>query len=170
MTSRITRAIIAAVSIAGLGAIAASAAPPLPGAARGIEPIQYDRYGNQPAPGYGAQNPPAPYGYDNRDRDRNDDRDRDRDRDYRGGPHKWRAGEVLPPQLLGRVVADWEDRGLSRPPGGHQWMRVGLQFVLVRGSDRKIARVVGPWRYAVAQPMDHSVPSAPTSLASWRSR
>jgi Ni/Co efflux regulator RcnB len=63
------------------------------------------------------------------------------DRDFRRGP-KWRPGEVLPGQFLNRAVDDWEDRGLSRPPGGHQWVRVGEQFILVRGRDRMIARVL----------------------------
>ena len=88
---------------------------------------------------YGAQNPP--YGYD-RDRDRYDERDRGYgyDRDFRG--HKWRPGEVLPPDLMGRVVPDWEERGLSRPPGGHEWVRIGYQFILVRDRDRMIARIL----------------------------
>ena len=106
----------------------------LPSQLRGLGLIQY-----------GAQNPP-PYGYDNRGYD-NRGYDRDRgglgygERDYRGG-HKWRPGEVLPPELLGRAVYDWEERGLSRPPGGHEWVRVGLQFVLVRDRDRMIARIL----------------------------
>ena len=85
--------------------------------------------------------------YDNDNRpfpqqDRNYNQDRQYgDRDFRGGP-KWRPGQVLPGQFLNRVVEDWEDRGLSRPPGGHQWVRVGEQFILVRGRDRMIARVL----------------------------
>jgi len=85
--------------------------------------------------------------YDNDNRpfpqqDRNYNQDRQYgDRDFRGGP-KWRPGQVLPGQLLNRVVDDWEDRGLSRPPGGHQWVRVGEQFILVRGRDRMIARIL----------------------------
>ena len=63
------------------------------------------------------------------------------DRNFRGGP-KWRPGEVIPGQLLSRVVGDWEERGLMRPPGGHQWVRVGEQFILVRGRDRMISRVL----------------------------
>ena len=137
MAIRISSALIAACLMT-LGASASFAAP-LAGNARGLELVQYDRYGNPPAPyGYGAQNAPPPYGYDNRDRYD----DRDRDRDFRGGPRKWVPGEVLPPQLLGRVVVDWEERGLSRPPNGHQWVRVGLQFILVRNGDRKIARIL----------------------------
>ena len=128
MSIRIAPAVIAAcVLMLGASGAVAHASPT---GARGFELAQYDRYGS----------PPPPYGYDERDRDRYDDRDRDRD--YRGGPHKWRPGEVMPPQLLQRVVFDWEERGLSRPPSGHQWVRVGLQFILVRGSDRKIARIL----------------------------
>src|SRR6266853_118869 len=85
--------------------------------------------------------------YDNDNRpfpqqDRNYNQDRQHgDRDFRGGP-KWRPGQVLPEQFLNRVVDDWEERGLSRPPGGHQWVRVGEQFILVRGRDRMIARIL----------------------------
>ena len=78
--------------------------------------------------------------YQDRQQDRNYNQDRG-DRDYRGGP-KWRPGQVLPGQFLNRVVGDWEERGLSRPPGGHQWVRVGEQFILVRGRDRMVARVI----------------------------
>ncbi len=85
------------------------------------------------------------YENDNRpfpQQDRNYNQDRQyADRDFRGGP-KWRPGQVLPGQFLNRVVDDWEERGLSRPPGGHQWVRVGEQFILVRGRDRMIARVL----------------------------
>jgi len=63
------------------------------------------------------------------------------DRDFRGRP-KWRPGQVLPGQFLNRVVTDWEERGLSRPPSNHQWVRVGEQFILVRESDRMIARIL----------------------------
>ena len=85
--------------------------------------------------------------YDNDNRpspqqDRNYNQDRQYgDRDFRGGP-KWRPGQVLPGEFLNRVVDDWEERGLSRPPGGHQWVRVGEQFILVRGRDRMIARIL----------------------------
>ena len=87
----------------------------------GLQQVQYDRY-----------------------QDRRSDRDdrgfRD-DRDFRGGA-KWRPGEVLPGRFLDRVVGDWEERGLSRPPGGHEWVRVGQQFILVRVGDRMIARIL----------------------------
>jgi Ni/Co efflux regulator RcnB len=85
------------------------------------------------------------YDNDNRpfpqqDRSYNQDRQYG-DRDLRDH-QKWRPGEVLPGQLLNRVVDDWEDRGLSRPPSGHQWVRVREQFILVRGRDRMIARIL----------------------------
>jgi len=75
------------------------------------------------------------------DRDRDQRRDDYNDRDSRG-PHKWRPGEVIPGRFLNRVVDDWEERGLSRPPGGHHWVRVGEQFILVRERDRMIARIL----------------------------
>ena len=80
--------------------------------------------------------------YQDRQQDQNYNQDRQySDRNSRGGA-KWRPGEMIPGQLLNRVVGDWEERGLSRPPGGHQWVRVGEQFILVRGRDRMIARVI----------------------------
>ena len=79
--------------------------------------------------------------YQDRQQDRNYNQDRQYgDRDFRGP--KWRPGQVIPGQFLNRVVGDWEERGLSRPPGGHQWVRVGEQFILVRGRDRMVARVI----------------------------
>jgi Ni/Co efflux regulator RcnB len=76
-----------------------------------------------------------------RDRDQDQRRDDYNGRDSRPG-QKWRPGEVIPARFLNRVVNDWEERGLSRPPGGHQWVRVGEQFILVRGRDRMIARIL----------------------------
>ena len=54
----------------------------------------------------------------------------------------WRAGDVLPADLFNYIVEDWERRGLERPPGGHFWVRVDPQFILVRERDRMIARIV----------------------------
>jgi len=86
--------------------------------------------------------PPDQNYYQDRQRDQNYNQDpRYSDRNFRGGP-KWRPGEVIPGQLLGRVVGDWEERGLMRPPGGHEWVRVGEQFILVRERDRMISRVI----------------------------
>jgi Ni/Co efflux regulator RcnB len=67
-------------------------------------------------------------------------RDGYNDRDYR--EPKWHPGQVVPGQFLNWVVSDWEERGLSRPPSGHQWIRVGQQFLLVRASDRIIAGIL----------------------------
>jgi Ni/Co efflux regulator RcnB len=157
MTISISPAIMAAFLITGLG-VTASLPAAAQGHARGLELIQYDRYGNQPPPyGYGAQNPP-PNAYDNRNQpppygygaqnpppnaydNRYQGQYGNDDRDYRGGA-LWRPGQVLPPESLNRVVFDWEERGLSRPPGGHEWVRVGLQFILVRQRDRMIARIL----------------------------
>jgi Ni/Co efflux regulator RcnB len=93
---------------------------------------------------YDNDNRPFPQQDQNYNQDRQQDRNYNQDRQYgeRRGGSKWRPGEVLPGQLLNRVVGDWEERGLSRPPGGHQWVRVGEQFILVRGRDRMIARVL----------------------------
>ena len=80
--------------------------------------------------------------YEDRQQDQNYNQDRQYgDRDFRGR-QKWRPGQVLPGQFLNRVVTDWEERGLSRPPSDHQWVRVGEQFILVRGRDRMIARIL----------------------------
>jgi Ni/Co efflux regulator RcnB len=107
---------------------------------------QYRGYGNDDGRSYGQQdqsgrpndgsaNPGRQY------QDRGfTDRDGYNDRESRG--FKWRPGQILPEQFFNRVVNDWEERGLSRPPGGHQWVRVGQQFVLVRGQDRMIARIL----------------------------
>jgi len=145
MKTSISPVVLAAFLITGLAVTASLPAAAAHRDTRGLELIQYDRYGNQPPPyGYGAQAPPPGYdrGYDNRDYD---NRDRGQygydNRDYRGGA-LWRPGQVLPPELLNRVVFDWEERGLSRPPGGHEWVRVGFQFILVRQRDRMIARIL----------------------------
>src|SRR5258708_3003148 len=80
--------------------------------------------------------------YQDREKDQNYYKDREYGEwNFRGGA-KWRPGEVIPGEFLNRVVEDWEERGLSRPPGGHQWVRVGEQFILVRARDRMVARVL----------------------------
>ena len=101
-----------------------------------LQHIQYDRYPDQrrggdypPAPPYAGEQRDGYYPYPPRD---------SYDRDY----PLWRPGDVLPPQLLNFVVDDWEPRGLERPPGGHLWVRVREQFILVRESDRMISRVI----------------------------
>ena len=94
---------------------------------------QQEQYGR---PNDGAANPGRQY----QDRGFND-RNGYNDRESRVG-FKWRPGQVLPEQFFNRVVTDWEERGLSRPPNGHQWVRVGQQFILVRGQDGMIARIL----------------------------
>ncbi len=114
---------LTALAMLGLGASAQALEP----AAQHLraQHVQYDR---------GPDRGPGDYRGDRDQRDRFDSRD------YRGP--KWRPGQVVPRPLLDRVVGDWEERGLSRPPGGHQWFRVGQQFLLVRGRDRMIARIL----------------------------
>jgi len=87
------------------------------------------------------------------DRNRDDRRD-DRRYDNRGNNYNnntmaprngiYRAGDVVPGHILGQapIIHDWEERGLLRAPGGHNWVRVGQQFLLVRFSDQKIARIL----------------------------
>jgi Ni/Co efflux regulator RcnB len=88
--------------------------------------------------------------YEDRNRDRNDarrdaerDGGRDRDRDARNEPH-WAAGDRVSNEYLSPryVVGQWERTGLSRPPRGHEWIRVGDEYMLVRVEDQKIAKVV----------------------------
>ena len=125
MKIRISAGIIAAMVVIALASSAPFAKAALADRS-GLQNVQYDRY---PGP------PPDRYnGYPDQRRDGYNDRD------YRGP--KWRPGQVVPGQFLNRVVSDWEERGLSRPPGGHQWIRVGQQFLLVRASDRMIARIL----------------------------
>ena len=124
MKIRISAGIISAVVIIALASSAPFAKAAL-SSSGGLQTVQYDRYPGQPSDRYD--------GYQDR-------RDGYNDRDYRGP--KWRPGQVVPGQFLNRVVSDWEERGLSRPPGGHQWIRVGQQFLLVRASDRIIARIL----------------------------
>jgi len=75
-----------------------------------------DQRGNYPDQGYNGNRGPAPF--------------------------RWRPGQVVPGQAMNFVVNDWEERGLSRPPGGHQWFRIRQQFVLIRIRDRMIARIL----------------------------
>ena len=127
MKIQVSMGLMSLIMAMGLGSAASLAAPALPSLPRGLEHIQYDRNPDQRRDGYNA--------YPDQRRDTYNDQD------FRGGP-KWRPGQMLPEQFLNRVVADWEERGLSRPPGGHEWVRVGQQFVLVRGRDRMIARIL----------------------------
>ena len=124
--------IVAALGLSPAGATPASAQPAL-------QLVQYDRY-----PDRGGDYPPAPP-YSS---ERRDDYNAYPPRDYppREGYGRdyplWRAGDVVPGDLLNFVVDDWEPRGLERPPSGHQWVRARGQFILVRERDRMIARVI----------------------------
>ena len=126
MKIHMSTGLVSLVLALGLGAPASFAAAGFAHTQAGVQQIQYDRYPDQRRDGYNDRDSRGP---------------NDNDRDSRNGA-KWRPGEVLPARFLNRVVDDWEERGLSRPPGGHQWVRVGLQFVLVRGRDRMIARIL----------------------------
>lgn len=132
MKIQVSIGLMSLITAMGFGSAASLAEPALPSLPPGVERIQYDRYPDQRRDNA--------YQDQRRDDQRRDDQRRDNDQDFRGA--KWRPGQVLPGQFLNRVVADWEERGLSRPPDGHQWVRVGQQFVLVRGRDRMIARIL----------------------------
>ena len=126
MTIRISAGITSAIVALALASSAPFAKAAPPNDRSGLQTVQYDRYPGAPADRYDGNADQRRDGYD--------------DRDHRGA--KWRPGQVVPGQFLNRVVPDWEDRGLSRPPNGHLWIRVGQQFLLVRASDRKIARIL----------------------------
>jgi Ni/Co efflux regulator RcnB len=136
---KMSTGLIAVLVVLGLGS-AASVAAGLPG---DFQQIQYDRYPDQPPGGYYPNQPRDDYYPNQPPRGYYPDQPRD---GYSGGDfdgvRRWRAGQVLPGQLLDFVIEDWDDRGLGRPPGGHLWVRVGQQFVLVRERDRMIAGVI----------------------------
>ena len=134
---KVQSALISIALVAGLGIASSSAwsAPPAGGPV--MTPIQYapypDRYPDQRYyPGdrrddYYAPYPPQRGRYDP---------------GYGREGLLWRPGDVLPPDLLNYIVEDWERRGLERPPGGHFWVRVDPQFILVRERDQMISRIV----------------------------
>ena len=134
MKIQASAALMSIVLVTALGGCAASAAPSYD---RPISrPIQYSQYPDQRQ---------DPYSYP-QDRYYPDDRrggyyPPPRDAYDRDGP-LWRPGDVIPPNALDYIVDDWEPRGLGRPPGGHLWVRVGYQFILVRERDRMISRVI----------------------------
>jgi Ni/Co efflux regulator RcnB len=118
--------LIAALALGTLG-IGAATATPAARTAYGFQHIQYPAYPDRDYRNAGQ---------------RGDFDDRFRGRDPRG--RIWRPGEQVPRPFIDRdrIVRDWEERGLQRPPGGHQWVRVGEQFLLVRFEDRRISRVI----------------------------
>ena len=126
MNIRVSTGVISAIIVMALASSAPFARAEFPSYHGGLQNVQYNQYPGQPPDGYSDRQDQRRDGYN--------------DRDYRGP--KWRPGQVVPGPFLNRVVYDWEDRGLSRPPGGSQWFRVGQQFLLVRERDRMIARIL----------------------------
>jgi len=126
MNIRVSTGVISAIIVMALASSAPFARAEFPSYHGGLQNVQYNQYPGQPPDGYNDRQDQRRDGYN--------------DRDYRGP--KWRPGQVVPGPFLNRVVYDWEDRGLSRPPGGSQWFRVGQQFLLVRERDRMIARIL----------------------------
>jgi Ni/Co efflux regulator RcnB len=125
MKIQASAALMSIVLVTALGGCAGSSEPSYD---RPISrPIQYSQYPDQRS---------DPYYYP---------QDRYYQGDRRGGYYDgplWRPGDVLPPSGFDYVVDDWGPRGLVRPPGGHLWVRVGYQFILVRERDRMISRVI----------------------------
>ena len=144
----VSTGVISAIIVMALASSAPFARAEFPSYHGGLQNVQYNQYPGQPPDGYNDRQDQRRDGYNDRADQRRDgysDRPDQRregynDRDYRGP--KWRPGQVVPGPFLNRVVSDWEDRGLSRPPGGSQWLRVGQQFLLVRERDRMIARIL----------------------------
>lgn len=134
---RIQAVVMSVVAIAGLGLGGSSAWTAPAGDLPAVTRIQYNPYPDRYTDpryypddrrdGYYAPYPPPRDGYDPA---------------YDREAPLWRPGDVLPLQLLDIVVDDWDRRGLGRPPGGHFWVRIDPQFILVRESDRMIARVI----------------------------
>jgi Ni/Co efflux regulator RcnB len=138
MRIRASTAVMSAVAAMTIATGVSSAWAAFAGDQAQITAVQYDRYPDQrpyyPDRSYSDRYypPPPPAGGYSDPRDRYGERETPR----------WRPGDVLPDQFLDFIVPDWEERGLERPPGGHQWVRVGLQFILVRERDRMISRVI----------------------------
>ena len=132
MRIRPSTALLSLAAAIALGAAAPDASHADEGPA--LMQVQYDRYpddrrGYDPRGGYYPPPPRADYPYP---------RDPYAGREF----PRWRPGDVVPPEVFDYVVHDWEPRGLERPPGGHQWVRVDPQFLLVRERDRMISRVI----------------------------
>lgn len=53
-------------------------------------------------------------------------------------------GMVLPGEYLERqyLVRNWRRQGLSAPPAGYEWRRIGSQYVLVARSDGRVAQLL----------------------------
>lgn len=54
------------------------------------------------------------------------------------------GGDRLPPEARQSVmvVQDWRDHRLDPPPRGHDWVRLGSDFVLVAAATGIIAQVI----------------------------
>jgi len=131
MKLTISTALLSIIGAMAFGSAAAFAEPALM-TQPGLERIQYNQYPDQ-------------YNQDRRggyDQDQRGGYDRDQRYGDSRPPFRWRPGQVVPGQAMNFVVQDWEERGLLRPPGGHQWFRVRQQFLLIRVRDRMISRVV----------------------------
>jgi Ni/Co efflux regulator RcnB len=130
-----------AVSLLCTVAFAASASPPAAAQAQSsYQRVQYN--GDQDRRNDNADRDRDRNDYGNRDRD--DARDRDREGNRDRDRHRWEAGDRVDREYLGSqyVIGDWGRDGLSRPPRGHEWIRVGDEFMLVRVQDQKIAKVI----------------------------
>ena len=134
---------ISTLSIVGMIALGspALADTALPGSQLGVQRIQYNQY--NPYPDQRSGQPYPDQRYDQYPDQRGYYPNQGYNDDFRGpAPFRWRPGQVIPGQEMNFVVNDWEERGLSRPPGGHQWFRIRQQFVLIRIRDRMIARIL----------------------------
>jgi Ni/Co efflux regulator RcnB len=136
MKPHASAAIVSIAAILALGGLSPPSEAAFARTHAALVPIQYDRYG--PYDRYPEQ---PPGGYYPNERYNPPERPDGFGRFERGFP-RWRAGDVVPGEFLDFVVPDWDERGLGRPPSGHQWLRVDPQFLLVRERDRMIARVV----------------------------
>ena len=133
-------AFVGALALASAGSLAQ--ATPSHGES-GFQHIQYNQYQDQRQDPYYQGQRPDGYNQDQRGGGYYQDQGRGGyNGDFRGPAPRWRPGQVVPGQLMNLVVQDWEERGLSRPPGGHQWFRVRQQFLLIRTRDRMIARIL----------------------------
>ncbi|MFT4198784.1 MAG: RcnB family protein [Pseudoxanthomonas sp.] len=56
--------------------------------------------------------------------------------------HGPRSGERLTKEHWGERVPDYRHHGLRRPPKGHEWRRVGDDYVLVAVATGVIASVI----------------------------
>jgi hypothetical protein len=58
--------------------------------------------------------------------------------------HAWRRGEWLPPVFIASTyfINDWYDFGLWQPDYGYEWIRVGVDAVLVNLADGQVVDVV----------------------------